>query len=309
MRTDDDGSLPGVLGQEEGAAERIAAAADPELADTKLADTKLITRPITGNNRPDTRFAKGISGNPRGRPVGSRSQAVLEREARLAARLDGRLDELADALLAKALSGHVGAIRTVLALSLSRRTLDLPTPAGDAVDEPAEAATPNPVFSAINSSSPAAAPKAAPAAAQIADAVSSARIQPAPDPDLVLRRLTLDAPEGASAAALRACLADLGVPVRPHDQITLAGPGPLAGLVAIEPPPDWRVETRSYLVAAPPGTPLASLADFLHSLGIVLGPADRILGAGRAPRPLLVGVTPPLRIAAPGSQAGRGTSP
>ena len=303
MRTDDDGPLPGVLREEERAGEGVAAAA--ELADTKLADTKLNPRPITGNNRPDTRFRTGISGNPCGRPAGSRNRAVLAREARLAERLDPRLDELVDALLAKAVSGHVAAIRTVLALSLSRRSLDLPGLDLPGKDEAADEPAPNPVFSANNSSSP----SAAPAAAATAIAVSSARIQPAPDPDLVERLLTLDAPPGASVAALRACLGDLGVPVRPQDQLIVDQAAPLAGLVAIDPPPDWRVETRSYLVAAPPGTPVASLADFLHSLGIVLGPADRILGAGRAPRPLLVGVAPPLRIAAPAGPQGGGSPP
>lgn len=129
------------------------AGADP------AADTKTATGPTTGNNRPDTRFPKGISGNPRGRPAGTRNRATLLREARLAERIDRQLDGMLEALVAKALSGHVGAIRTALALSLSADRLDLPEAAegeGETLPEAAPAGpVPLPVSSAKNSSPPA----------------------------------------------------------------------------------------------------------------------------------------------------------
>ncbi len=258
-------------------------------------DTKLTAGRNTGDNRSDTRFRKGISGNPLGRPAGSRNRTTLLREARLAERIDRQLDGMLDALVAKALSGHVGAIRTALALSLSRDRLE---PVSDETAGGTDAA-PEPVFSAENSSGPAPQPETA----ETRFPVLSAKIQPAEggreDAGPVPRTFTVDAPPGTATAALRAFLANLGVAAGPLDRLLCRGTAQLAGLIGIEPELPLAVEPRSYLVAAPANTLPGSLASVLRGLGIELGPDDRILRAGYAPQPMLVMATPPLRIVAP----------
>lgn len=279
-----------------------AAGAGPAGEPVAVADTKITAGSKTGNNRPDTRFPRGISGNPRGRPAGTRNRATLLREARLAERIDRQLDGMLDALVAKALSGHVGAIRTALALSLSADRLE-PQEADKDEEAVGADAAPLPVLSAKNSSrpepQPEPEPEPAPEPVDERIAVLSARIQPAlPAAAAVRRAFTLDAPPDTGVAALQAFLARLGVPVGPEDHLSCGGTAQLPGLIAVEPELSLVREPRSYLVAAPTGTAMPVMEALLLSLGVDLGPDDRILRAGHAPLPMLVMATPPLRMVA-----------
>jgi hypothetical protein len=74
-------------------------------------------------------FAKGASGNPGGRPKGSRNKATL----RVQEQIDERTDDLIERLIAKALEGNVAALKFCLDRVLPRTrarpapmSLDLP---------------------------------------------------------------------------------------------------------------------------------------------------------------------------------------
>jgi hypothetical protein len=78
-----------------------------------------------------TRFRPGLSGNPRGRPKGSRNRGTLLREEERVKALDTHTAELLRRLIHKAHEGNLGAIRAVLARSEPaprdrRLSLDLP---------------------------------------------------------------------------------------------------------------------------------------------------------------------------------------
>ena len=65
---------------------------------------------ITGNGGGSTRFRPGTSGNPRGRPKGSRNRSTIVAE-RL---LDGDVEELVGRLVAEAREGKPWALRLVI---------------------------------------------------------------------------------------------------------------------------------------------------------------------------------------------------
>ena len=64
----------------------------------------------TEGKKKDTRFKPGKSGNPKGRPQGSRSKATLLAEALL----EGQAEELVQTLVDKALEGDVTALRVCI---------------------------------------------------------------------------------------------------------------------------------------------------------------------------------------------------
>ena len=62
----------------------------------------------TNNKKPPTQWAKGQSGNPRGKPAGSGAVQKLR------AALEGDIPEILAALAAQAKAGDVGAARLIL---------------------------------------------------------------------------------------------------------------------------------------------------------------------------------------------------
>ena len=64
-----------------------------------------------------TRFAKGISGNPHGRPKGARNRSTLAAEALL----DGEAEALTRKAIELALNGDLGAVRLCLARLIPAR--------------------------------------------------------------------------------------------------------------------------------------------------------------------------------------------
>jgi hypothetical protein len=95
---------------------------------------KPVSRPKTGGRRPKRRangqFVRGASGNPQGRPLGSRNRASLLMEDLL----DGRAKALTEKAIKMALAGDVFALRLCLDRMMPVRrerslTLQLPAPA------------------------------------------------------------------------------------------------------------------------------------------------------------------------------------
>ena len=143
----------------------------------------------------------------------------------------------------------------------------------------------------------AAAPAAAPAdpAESAQQQARQAEIDAAmDDPDV--RLFVLKAPAAMDTAQQRDFLQDLGLELRPRDKVICAGTARAPGLWDIYPPLALTPEPRRFTVALPPQDRLDDTPDFLATLGIRLGPDDRI---ERGPVPtrdmLLAAASPPLR--------------
>lgn len=92
----------------------------------------------TNKNKNNGRFVKGISGNPAGRPPGSRNQAGLLMEALL----EGEAHDLTRKLIEMAKEGNAVALRLCIDRLLPRqrdRTVHFPMPSIKTLDDIAQA--------------------------------------------------------------------------------------------------------------------------------------------------------------------------
>jgi len=91
------------------------------------------------NRRPDGRFKKGVSGNPAGRPKGTRNSATLLREA-----LQMNAEAIAERVVAAAMDGDMTAARLVIerlqpAIRARAETVEFELPEDGSLAEKADA--------------------------------------------------------------------------------------------------------------------------------------------------------------------------